>query len=264
MVPNEIIDEHLSKLSGAEIKVLLAISRKTVGWHKDTDWICNKQMMDITGLSEPTVIKAIKGLLKAGLILKERIGILGKEKLCYELDFDEGVKKVKGGGKETLPVGLNNFTHNIKTTKETIQKKKELPTASTPLMKIEKEYFELFKAEYGDEPDYNYPACRKLINKYLKTYSEEKIMEIVRIWFHLKIGEWHGYRFMNLQKDWNRLLIIYNSLSMHTINRDMHARYIANVRMLNEQDNKTIEEPEYDEWRRQQIERRYEELTVSA
>lgn len=29
MVPNEVIDEHLSELSGAEIKVLLAISRYT-------------------------------------------------------------------------------------------------------------------------------------------------------------------------------------------------------------------------------------------
>ncbi len=125
MVPNEIIDEHLKDLTGAELKVLMAISRKTIGWHKETDWICNQQMMNITGLSEPTVIKAVKSLKEKRLITQEKVGKRGHEKLCYELDFDDGVKLVSPGGKESLPGGLKNFTHKINTTKETIQKKEQ-------------------------------------------------------------------------------------------------------------------------------------------
>jgi len=126
MVPNEIIDEHLSELTGAEIKILLAISRKTIGWHKDTDWICNQQMMDITGLSKKTVIMTISSLIFKGLIVQDRKGGKGKEKLYYELSFEEGCKKVTGGVVKSTPGECNNVTHKINTTKDTIQKKKDI------------------------------------------------------------------------------------------------------------------------------------------
>ena len=36
-VPNVYFDEHLAELSGAEIKVLLAITRRTFGEQKESD-----------------------------------------------------------------------------------------------------------------------------------------------------------------------------------------------------------------------------------
>ena len=36
---NEFIDEYMHKVSGSACKVFLVISRKTVGWHKDSDFI---------------------------------------------------------------------------------------------------------------------------------------------------------------------------------------------------------------------------------
>ena len=263
MIPNEVIDEHLKDLTGAEIKILLAITRKTIGWHKETDWICNQQMMDITGLSKKTVIMTVKSLIDKKLIVQETIGKPGKEKLCYELDF-EGGKKVTGGGVKSTPEGCNNVTHNINTTKETIQKKKDLPAATIPIMKVEKEYFELFKSEFGEDADYNFPGGRKLINKYLRTHTEEKIIDLIRIWFYCEIGAWHGYSFMCLQKDWNRLLIIYNNLQMYMLTREIYTKWASNIRALNERDNKTFEVPDYDGWRKKEIKRRFEEQSVYA
>ena len=264
MVPIEVVDEHLKKLSGAEIKVLLAITRKTIGWHKDTDWICNKQMMEITGLSKKSIILAVTSLIDKKLIIQETVGDPGKEKLCYELDFKEGVTKSNGGGVKSTPGGCKNVTHNIYTTKETIQKKKELPQAHTPLMKVEKEYFDLFKTEFGEEADYNFGGGRKLINKYLKTHTEDKIIDLLQIWFYTGVGAWHGYSFLNLQKDWNRLLIIYNSLQMHMLTEETYTIWAKNITDLNERDNKHFEVPDYDGWRKKEIQRRYQELTVPA
>ena len=36
-IPDELFDEQLPYLSGAEVKVLLYIMRKTFGWKKDSD-----------------------------------------------------------------------------------------------------------------------------------------------------------------------------------------------------------------------------------
>lgn len=80
-VPNEIIDKYLKDLTGAELKVLLYLIRKTFGYNKkDGDRISLSQISNGvksksgkiidrgTGLSTRTAIRAIKFLEKAGLI----------------------------------------------------------------------------------------------------------------------------------------------------------------------------------------------------
>ena len=126
MVPNEIIDEHLKDLTGAELKILLAITRKTIGWHKDTDWISNQQMMEITGLSRPTVTETVNKLINKGLVIKTKDGHLGQERIWYTLNLEEEGKKATRGGQESYGEGVNKLPHKINTTKETTQKKKDL------------------------------------------------------------------------------------------------------------------------------------------
>jgi phage replication O-like protein O len=72
--PNELFDEHMKEMSGAELKVILAICRKTFGWHKDRDQISTSQMMELTGLSNRAVIDAIKKLMGRGLIARRQLG----------------------------------------------------------------------------------------------------------------------------------------------------------------------------------------------
>jgi len=83
-VPNEIFDELMHDLSGAEFKVLCYIARRTYGFHRIEDSISLKQICEGiltrdgrrldhgTGLARSTAVLAIRGLVSQGLILAVR------------------------------------------------------------------------------------------------------------------------------------------------------------------------------------------------
>ncbi|MCC6457925.1 MAG: replication protein [Caldilineaceae bacterium] len=83
-IPDEVFDELLADLSGAEVKVLLYICRRTFGWKKESDNISLNQMLHgitrkdgITldrgvGLSKPTLLRSIKSLCEKGVIVAEQ------------------------------------------------------------------------------------------------------------------------------------------------------------------------------------------------
>jgi len=83
-VPDELFDELLSALSGAELKVLLYVMRRTFGFKKDSDLISLSQMVNGiqkkdgtildkgTGLHKDSVIKVTKSLVEKGILLRNR------------------------------------------------------------------------------------------------------------------------------------------------------------------------------------------------
>ncbi len=83
-VPDQLFDELLPDLSGAELKVLLYIIRRTFGFKKDHDRIALSQLVGGirtrdgrvldrgTGLHKATVITALKGLRAKGIIIAQR------------------------------------------------------------------------------------------------------------------------------------------------------------------------------------------------
>jgi hypothetical protein len=83
-VPDELFDELLSELSGAELKVLLYVMRRTFGFKKDSDLISLSQMVNGiqkkdgtildkgTGLHKDSVIKVTKSLVEKGILLRNR------------------------------------------------------------------------------------------------------------------------------------------------------------------------------------------------
>lgn len=66
--PNVLVDELMQSIGGAELKCYLVIIRKTTGWHKLDDRISISQFIEITGLSNRTVIDACAKLENIGLI----------------------------------------------------------------------------------------------------------------------------------------------------------------------------------------------------
>jgi len=76
-IPNSVIDELLEKLTCAELKCYLFVVRKTKGWNKESDSISVSQFMEVTGLSNRSVITACESLVEMGLL--ERSG--GERKL---------------------------------------------------------------------------------------------------------------------------------------------------------------------------------------
>lgn len=89
IVCNDFFDKYLNKLSPAAVKVFLVVDRKTEGWHKKVDRISISQFEQYTGLTKPTILRAIKELIEERLIEEEKFlldGVLVKQ---YRIVYDE-------------------------------------------------------------------------------------------------------------------------------------------------------------------------------
>ena len=139
-VPDELFDEQLPDLSGAELKVLLYVIRRTFGFKRESDNISLSQMLNGlrtrdgrvldrgVGLSKKTLLQAIKSLEEQNIILtqRRRSQEKGDEPTSYRLHVRSeaavevstppvGEKLHQGGGEEIPPGpwGKNSPTQNI-------------------------------------------------------------------------------------------------------------------------------------------------------
>jgi len=121
-VPDELFDELLSVLSGAELKVLLYIIRRTFGFKRDADAISLSQMMSgiVTregnrldrgvGLSKPTLLQALRSLEASNIIetRRQRSTEKGDEPTIYQLKFagDDNHEPISGPVVKKLDQGV--------------------------------------------------------------------------------------------------------------------------------------------------------------
>lgn len=172
-VPDELFDELLPELSGAELKVLLYIIRRTFGFKRDHDSISLSQMLHGVqsrsgevfdrgaGVSKPTLLQALRSLEERGIIETERrrSAEKGDEPTVYTLRFDPDhgssqksirplVNKLdQGGGQETSPPAWSSFL----TTQET-----EKQQTDFDLSNFERSHDRVL-TEKPDAPDPDYP-----------------------------------------------------------------------------------------------------------
>ena len=110
-IPNAYLDKLMYQLSPAENLVMLFIMRKTFGWQKQSDIISYSQIQKGTGLSRPTVSKALKGLIQNNLINATPAG----KSMEYHVIFSDDDEPI---GKDSEPVKnsdrLNNLTNTGK------------------------------------------------------------------------------------------------------------------------------------------------------
>lgn len=99
-VPNEFFDDQLAEIeSVAELKVTLQVMRQTVGFHRESKWLTVSRLMELTGLSKPSVIDGIKRALARGTVLRrEKDGKNHFSLAVKTLNPDK-----EDGGKESLP-----------------------------------------------------------------------------------------------------------------------------------------------------------------
>lgn len=114
-VPDELFDELLPLLGGAELKVLLYVIRRTFGFKKGSDRISKSQLENGitrkngeqldngTGLSRRSIRLAVDGLVDKNILLKHRHASTqnGDEATEYALNIsgrDPWVKSTPGGG----------------------------------------------------------------------------------------------------------------------------------------------------------------------
>ncbi len=147
-VPDELFDEQLPDLTGAELKVLLYIIRRTFGFKRDSDNISLNQMLHGiatkegkvldrgTGLSKKTLLETIKSLVEKNLIITERRRSeeRGDEPTTYKLNIIEGKgeedKENNPPGVKSIPGGVEKSTPGARgknyTTQETVLQQTDL------------------------------------------------------------------------------------------------------------------------------------------
>lgn len=120
MVPDELFDELLVELSGAELKTLLYIIRRTFGFKRDSDSISLSQMLRGiqtadgrtldrgVGLSKPTLLQALRSLQEKHIIETQRQRSVerGDEPTVYALKF-----VLDPRGQKSLPPPVRKSDH---------------------------------------------------------------------------------------------------------------------------------------------------------
>ena len=152
-VPNAIFELMADKDAGLtekELKVLLAIARKTFGWHKKRDKISLTQLEQLTSLSRPSVVAGLESAIERGIIRRTPDSNDKRGGVFYELivedidpsaqltskDFElvnnsNQLKELTRTSKDFEPELVKNL-NTQKKEKETI---KETPTPPAPVEK---------------------------------------------------------------------------------------------------------------------------------
>jgi replication protein O/DnaA-like protein len=135
-VPDQVFDVLLHRLSDPELRVLLYIIRRTFGFKKQSDDISLKQMVEGiktrdgrvldhgTGVSKPTITKAIKGLVQKGIVVavRHRSQEKGDEPTTYALRFRNTpvLNPLTRGGNPDLHGGVNELDPQQTVVQETV------------------------------------------------------------------------------------------------------------------------------------------------
>lgn len=116
--PNDLFDVHMLDMKEAELKVTLAIIRKTLGFHKKSDPISLSQLQKLTGLSRQAVSEGAAAAIERGLV--EIVGTGKRGVLIYGLviNSDQSTEETSTSQDNGLVTSLK-FRH----TKEKEQKK---------------------------------------------------------------------------------------------------------------------------------------------
>lgn len=142
-VPNILLDKMMLDMSESELKVTLAIVRKTLGWHKKKDQISYSQLEKLTGMGRQAVSTGIEAALKRGLI--EIVGTGSRGVNIFGLVIDEQYENHTSDQDENH----TRTSMKIKHTKETTQKKKDISSnddAQGSKPKPEREHDPIFDA----------------------------------------------------------------------------------------------------------------------
>lgn len=132
-IPNVFLDRQMQKMTSlAELKVAMAVMRQTFGWQKKADQISMSQLVDLTGLSRPSVIEGVKLALKHGIIDREKRGNSFSYWLVVKKVNQEETASQEPASKESKPETVKKINQQVvkqvNPQKKEEQKKERNPT----------------------------------------------------------------------------------------------------------------------------------------
>lgn len=122
-IPDQLFDEQLADLSGAELKVLLYIMRRTFGFKRDADAISLSQLLHGivtkegrvldrgTGLSKPTLLQTLRSLVEKNIVItqRRRSQERGDEPTIYRLN----IAPLETTSSTTPPPVVKKLNHGV-------------------------------------------------------------------------------------------------------------------------------------------------------
>lgn len=133
-VANELLEAVMAAdLTARQLKVVLALIRKTYGFGKKFDRITNTQIAMMTGIHHTHVCKAKNEMIAMKIIVTNGQAI-GINKVISEWDFEisQGSETLAKSANKTLANLANGYKPTQLNTKETIQKKERKETPLPP------------------------------------------------------------------------------------------------------------------------------------
>lgn len=176
-IPNEVFDKHMRSLSGSELKVLLVVCRKTIGFHKDTDSISISQIEEMAGISNRSAIDAVNALVEKNILMKDsKKGATSK----YTLDIDGYEESSQAASEESsleLVKKVHTTSEESSQTKETLQKKE----TNDPRL-VTNIFWERYESVVGEKPRWK-EQYRKMALGLLRSSSLETIRSAIEEYF---------------------------------------------------------------------------------
>ncbi|EAT8300865.1 replication protein [Salmonella enterica] len=142
-IANELLEAVMAAdLTARQLKVVLAVIRKTYGFGKKFDRITNTQIAMMTGIHHTHVCKAKNEMIAMNIIVTSGLNI-GVNKVTSEWSFevsqvsetlaDTAKELLADAAKETLARSANTHKPTQLNTKETIQKKERKDPPKPPM-----------------------------------------------------------------------------------------------------------------------------------
>lgn len=154
-IPNAIFELMADKdahLTEAELRVILAIARKTFGWHKKRDKISLSQLETLTAMSRPSIVAGLEAAIDRGIVRRTPDKNDKRGGFFYELAVDEPndqtskkselVKEVNQSNiftrtsKESLPELVKNFNPQKKEKEKKERGRESQADPPTPAIEI--------------------------------------------------------------------------------------------------------------------------------
>lgn len=171
-IPNDYVDRLLREIDTiAELKVTLAVFRKTFGWHKRTDRISISQLQSVTGLGRAAVVAGANRACERGTLRRDTSG--GTATFSVEVWFDDDDQVVRSAnqGGSTSELGGGSLSEPTKETpKERDTKEKKDPTsapAEDRAQLVWDHYDRVFPGSRGGLSD----SRRRMIERGLKDFD---------------------------------------------------------------------------------------------
>lgn len=176
MIPNFIFDEYLESLSEGELKILMMILRKTVGFDKKSDEISYSQFIARSGLSRSTISHAIKELTKKGLVEVDRSRRTNEYTYCLPETDSQSSSKFEP---RTVQNSNTQPVRNLDPQKKTLKESKRNTTSSSDLSDDLIEVVQYWNKTFSNTLDPSDSKLVKCIEKALNNFTVKKIKKAI-------------------------------------------------------------------------------------